>query len=501
MGLLERVAQTRSGELARSRTERRAVEVPWRPWDSRYVPFSAGGPSHPSYTQIGMEGALRLGPLFAGARLLADKVASLPLQTYRKLPAGNPTPIATTGLLASPAAYGTIYDWVHMCMVSLVLTGNAWGLITGRDGYGYPTGIEWLPPERVEVVEDYDQPWNPTRSRIYFYGRQMAREEIFHIRAFSVPGKVAGLSPLRLFMDLIQAGQDALGYGASWYKSGGFPPGTFQNQEVEVDAEQADEIRRRLTKSIQRREPLVYGRDWDYKPVSVPPSEAQFIEAMQLNATQIAAILGIPPERIGGSRGDSLTYSTQEQESIALLTDTLSPWLVRIETALFEVLPAAQYVRFNTKAMLKTTVEQRFNIYRQAREIGVQTANEIRALEEWDPLPGAIGDDPLPLEVLVAMARGIKEIPRSMESLVEMAPTAISEQQTAKTVAAASRPANGPTVVVGGQHQPGQPGSANGSAAPVGDVKAAARAARERWAGDYDWHPDRIRALMNGARH
>jgi HK97 family phage portal protein len=256
MGLLERV----QAEAA----ETRALEVPWRPWDSRYVPFNAGGPAHPSQTHTGMEQALRLAPLYAGARLLADMVASLPIQQYRRDPGGgHPTKVATGSLFTQPAAYGTIYDWLHMAMVSLVLTGNAWGFITQRDGYGFPTMIEWLPPERVSVLDDQEQPWNPMRSRIYFYGREMPRDSLFHIRAFSVPGHIEGLSPLRLFMELIQSGEDALAYGASWYKAGGFPPGTFQNQEIEVDAEQADEIRRRLTQSIRRREPLVYGRDWD----------------------------------------------------------------------------------------------------------------------------------------------------------------------------------------------------------------------------------------------
>jgi HK97 family phage portal protein len=370
-------------------------------------------------------------------------VASLPLQQYRKVGGGKPVKLATSPLLDNPSAYGTIYDWLHQAMVSLVLHGNAWGFITGRDGYGYPTSIEWLPPERVTVQDDEQQPWNPMRAKVYFYGRVMSRDEIFHIRAFSVPGKLAGLSPLQLFISLIGSGQDALEYGASWYRAGGWPPGTFQNSETEVEPDQADEIRRRLTNSIKRREPLVYGRDWDYKPVSVPPSEAQFIEAMQLNATQIAAILGLPPERIGGKRGDSLTYSTTEMESISLITDTLRPWLVRIETALFDILPVNQYVRFNSDAMLKVTTEERHKIYQLDRDIGLKTVNEIRDLEELEPLAAGIGTDPLPLQVLVAMARGIKEIPASFEKLVIESPADALQREQALVLAkeAAANPA------------------------------------------------------------
>jgi hypothetical protein len=238
--------------------------------------------------------------------------------------------------------------------------------------------------------------------------------------------------------------------------------------EQEVDLDAADEIRRRTTNSIKRREPLVFGRDWKYTPVAVPPNEAQFIEAQQMSATQIAAILGLPPERIGGKRGDSLTYSTQEQESISLVVDTLRPWLVRIETALFSVLPQQQYVRFNTNAMLKTTTQQRFEIYKLSRDMGLQTPDEIRELEEWEPLSGGgVGTDPLPLQVLVAMARGIKEIPKSFEDLVTESPadTLQREQELVLAKEAAAAPAAPPPPVYPEQQAQGgngAPPSSNG---------------------------------------
>jgi phage portal protein BeeE len=203
---------------------------------------------------------------------------------------------------------GTVFDWMFTAMTSLVLQGNAWGYITGRDGYGFPTGIEWIPPDDVECTDDEMQPWNPLRTRIYVYGRRMDRSELFHIKAFSLAGRTEGISLLRAFAMTILAGIETQRYGTDWYRAGGFPPGTFQNTEIEISAEQAEEIRALLTATIQRRQPLVHGRDWTYTPISVPPNEAQFIQAMQLNATQIAAILGLPPDRLGGTKGDSLTY-------------------------------------------------------------------------------------------------------------------------------------------------------------------------------------------------
>jgi hypothetical protein len=174
-----------------------------------------------------------------------------------------------------------------------------------------------------------------------------------------------------------------------------------------------------LTATIRRREPLVYGRDWDYKPVTVPPSEAQFIDAMRMNATQIASVLGLPPDRIGGTRGDSLTYSTVEQSTLQVI-ESLRPWLVRLEHAFFQILPANRYVRFDSDALLKTDLKTRTEIYAQQRAIGLRTTDELRDLEDLEPLPGKAGGENIPLEVMVAMSRSIRGIPNSMLSAITL---------------------------------------------------------------------------------
>ena len=158
---------------------------------------------HPSRQVFGKDRALGLPALYAGARLLADSVASLPVKIYtRSEPQARPRRYYGPSLFDAPSVDGTIFDWLFTAMTSLVLQGNAWGFITGRDGYGYPTGIEWIPPDDVSVLDDEMQPWNPLRSRIYVYGRLMDRRELFHIRAFALAGRTEGISPLRVISPL-----------------------------------------------------------------------------------------------------------------------------------------------------------------------------------------------------------------------------------------------------------------------------------------------------------
>lgn len=304
-------------------------------------------------------------------------------------------------------------DWLYECLTSLLLHGNAWGYILSTDGYGYPQQIQWMPPEMVTVIDDESQPYNPLRSRVYFYGHLMNREEYFHIKAFSLAGRTEGISPLRAFALTILNGLEATRYGTDWFKAGGFPPGTFKNNEIEIDPSQAAEIRSALNNSIRRREPLVYGRDWDYHPVTVPPSEAQFIEAMQMNATQLAAVYGLPPDRVGGKRGDSLTYSTVQQGALQII-EALRPWVVRLETAFFNIVPQNRYVRFATDALLKTDLAERANIYKTWRDIGFKSIDEMRDTEDLEPLPNGTGKDNIPLDAIIAMARSTRAIPNEL---------------------------------------------------------------------------------------
>lgn len=377
--------------------------------------FSQGGPIHPTRAFYGKDEALGLPALYACVRLIADSLASLPLKIYTRSPAGDHRAIRYTGpsIFDQPSVTGTLYDWLFVLMTSLLLQGNAWGFITGRDGYGFPTGIEWIPPEDVNVIDDELQPWNPLRTRIYIYGRHVSRDELFHVKAFSVAGRTEAISPLRAFAMTILSGIEAQRYGTDWYRNGGFPPGTFKNAEIEIDAEQAEAIRGMLTATIQRHQPLVFGKDWDFTPISVPPNEAQFVDAIGMNAGQMAAVFGLPPDRVGGKTGDSLHYSTQEQGTLQVI-EALRPWIVRLEHAFFSLIPANRYVRLDSDAMLKTDLETRTRIYKMQRDMGELTVDEIRDLEDREPLPGGVGRETLPLALLERMATTTRAIPTSM---------------------------------------------------------------------------------------
>ena len=381
----------------------------WRRTEEQRVitglPWDVGGqlPVKPVTT----DQALSLVPVFGAVRLLASQISTLPLQTYRKV-GDSRTKIPTGSLFTNPSAHGTSYAWLHRCVTSLALRGNAYGLITARDNMGYPTMIEWLHPDHVQVEDQaLSGPGSYSQPIWYWMGRIVPTEDLVHIAWFTVPYRVKGLSPIEACAATISTGVSAQVYTADWFNNGAVPPGKFKNTQKTVSQPESDEIKARLTAAIRSRKPLVYGADWEYDPIAVAANEAKFIETMQLNATQIASIYGIPPEMLGGSTGNSLTYSTVEQNSINFVKFTLRPWLELLEETFSQLLPRPQYVKFNVDALLRGDLTTRMTAYQTARQIGLNNIDELRNLEDWAPIPGGKGKDYEPLLVQVAAARGI----------------------------------------------------------------------------------------------
>lgn len=368
------------------------------------VPWNTGGSMLTSTPTS--DKALQLWAVFAAARLLASSIACMPLKVYRNLGDRSILLPSLPLLFAQPSAVGTLYDWLHRLMTSLVLDGNAYGLITSRDGFGFPTRVEWLNPRDVTVLDGMPSGEGSFVLPIYYWlGRGIPRDQIVHIPWFTLPGRVKGLTPLGAYATTISAGLSAQQYSKDWFDGGGVPPGTFKNTQQKVGKNEADEIKARLVSAIKTHQPIVYGADWEYNPIGIPPGDLQFIEANRLTATQIAAIYGIEPaERIGGATGHPMTYTNSEAAQINFNQATLLPYVVKLESVFFKLLPERQYVKLNMDSLVRVDLKTRHDVYKLDRDMGLKSVDELRQLEDMEPLPDGEGEDYTPLDVLVKKA-------------------------------------------------------------------------------------------------
>jgi phage portal protein BeeE len=101
----------------------------------------------------------------------------------------------------------------------------------------------------------------------------------------------------------------------------------------------------------------------------------------------VARIYGIPPEMIAGESAGHMAYTTPELRSMDLLTYSVRPWLVRLETAISALLPSTQTVKFNPDALVRVALLDRYQAHKVGIEAGFLTPNEARELENRQPLP------------------------------------------------------------------------------------------------------------------
>lgn len=360
--------------LFNRRTERRAISLQdvW------------GSGASADMSAVTPDRALRLAPVYAATRLLADSVAALPIHVYRRS-GDDRVRVRTPSWLDDPSVLGSAYDWKHRCMTSLLLRGNAYGLkING--------GVEWLAPDDVQVNDS-----NYFAPVYYVFGRETDQRDLVHVRAYTVAGKADGITPLTAFSLATQLGLSATEFGRDWFHNRTLPGSTLKNTAQTMTPAQANEVKERYRASVQHGDVFVHGSDWEFNAQALTPQDSQLVDMLKLSATQIAAVYGVPPEMIGGEAGGSLTYNTVEQNTISLLTHTIRPWITRLESALSTLLPGEQYVRFNVDSMIRTDLEARYRAHRIARDIGLTNVDELRAVEDMPPLPDDQGQDYTPL--------------------------------------------------------------------------------------------------------
>lgn len=380
----------------RGREERRFIDA--LPWD-------AGG-ANPA-TQS-MERALSLVPVFSAIGLLARTVSCTPLHNYRKAKEDERIRITLPAVFATMVTEASLKRWLHALVVSLAARGNAFGLVTSRDGYGYPTAVTWLDPTLCAVEDQMPSgPGSLSTPIFYYMGRAVhvgpsipSTSDLIHIPWFPVPGRILGLSPLGAAAVMIQGGLASQEWNSEWFQNSGIPSATMKNTARTLLPEEADAVKQRLVSTIRAHKPLVYGSDWDFNAITIPPGEMKFVESMKLTATQVAAIYDVPPERVGGEMGGNLSYSSPEQAGQHLVTFTLRNWYELLEEVFSAMVPALQTLRFDADSLTRADAEKRYKVHQIARAIGMNNIDELRAKENEPPLPDReLGQDYTPLAI------------------------------------------------------------------------------------------------------
>jgi len=136
---------------------------------------------------------------------------------------------------------------------------------------------------------------------------------------------------------------------------------------------------------------------------SMPLEDAQYIEGMQFDREDVCAIFDCPPSKIQDHTRS--TFSNIEHLGIDWATDTILPWCVRVEQAVKRTFFQGQtlYLKHNLAGIARGDINSRYTAYATGRNWGWLSINDVRRLEDMNPIPN--GDDylqPLNMQVVGA---------------------------------------------------------------------------------------------------
>ena len=340
------------------------------------------------------ENALTVPAAYACIRVISETLASLPLIVYERLPVrgkrrASEFPLYTL-LHDSPNELMTSFEYREVLQAHLLTHGNALSEVI----YNGRGGIEqmWpLKPQHVHQVKHYE-------GQLYYYYQRpdmsfdwIPGSSIWHLKGLGSDG-LWGYSPIQLMKQSMGISLATEEFAGRFFGSGAQPSGVLKHPGV-LGEKAYDRLAGSWAENYgglsNAHKTLLLEEGTDYQQISIPPEDAQFLETRQFQVTEVARIYNVPPHKI-----QDLTRSTNnniEQQSTDFIVNTMRPWLVRWEQSIQKNLMLSRYkqqyfAEFLVDGLLRGDAASRHSAYSIGRQNGYYSANDVREMENLNPI-------------------------------------------------------------------------------------------------------------------
>ena len=361
--------------------------------DGRVVSLGELAPRRTSTgVSVTEEGSLAVAAVFKSVRVLSESVASLPLKLYRR--DGRARTVASDHPL-----YSVLHDQGNdlmtamklreVMMAHLCLWGNFFGEVQ-RDGRGAVAGIVPVHPARVtvRVVE--------VGGRLRFAfdvdggATTLTHDECFHVAGLGTG--LLGKSPIQLHREGLGVSVSAERYGAAFFANDA-TPGFVLSHPGELGDVAYGRIKSHWEQRHQgagnAHKVAILEEGMKPETVGLPPEDAQFIETRVFQAREVYGIYRVPPHKVGDL--ERATFSNIEHQGIEFVQDALLPYMVRIEQAVRSQLLTREerrtlFAAHVVDGLLRGDIASRYDAYTKGRNWGWLSVNDIRSLENMNPV-------------------------------------------------------------------------------------------------------------------
>lgn len=347
----------------------------------------------PDTANIGPDGALQIGTVWACIDRRASTIASLPFFAYEQK-SGQKTLARGSQLYSllheSPNSRMTPFEFWRAMLMNHDLRGNAYARLD-RDASGEVYAMWPMPADQVEVKVLKDG------SMVYLYrmGDDVAvldESNVLHLK--NLGNGTVGLSKLDFMRPTTDEAAKAQAAASKIFANGGKPTGTLMIDKV-LNTEQRAALQKSFAGMGEGNTSRLYilEANMKYEQLSMSPQDQQLLETRKHSTEEICRWYDVPPVMVHHSNVTAWG-SGIEQIVDGFYKLTVRPILVSIEQSVRKrvMTPrqrASMSAEFALDALLRGNPTQRADLYAKNVQNGIMTRNECRQLENLPPMGNA----------------------------------------------------------------------------------------------------------------
>jgi HK97 family phage portal protein len=358
-----------------------------------------GGYQARSGVSVSWQTALRASTVLACARVLAEGIAQLPLKILEVGEDGSRTPATAHPvynlLYRRPNDWMTSFEFRETKMLHAVLAGNAYSFINRVNGK--IVELIPIPPNRCTPLQasDYTVTYRVTAPD----GSQEVIDAslVWHIKGLSWDG-FRGL-------DTVLLAREAIGLALATEQSHAMlhANGLRSSGLLSVKKTLDDKELTRLSAWVKKNfagldnvaRVMIGDDDMKFTPFDMKGMDAQHLETRRMQIEEVCRFMRVFPQMVMHT-DKTATFASADAFFTAHVVHSLSPWVARWEQSISRSLLAddeALIAKFNINGLLRGDSVSRGDFYLKAlggarAETAFMTRNEVRELEDLDPIEG-----------------------------------------------------------------------------------------------------------------
>ncbi len=355
--------------------------------------------------------ALTVAAYFACLNRISSDVGSHPFRVMRKVAGKGRVevpdhPLTRLGWVPLPTNGSSDLDAIEAsstrtkCLPSYVSHALGWGggFLRVRFGDdGFPEALQLLDPSATEVTH------RAADGTLYYRtgGETFRAGEVLHLAGLGYDG-LRGYSIARYARETLGLAKAQEVYGGRFFGTGGSVKGVLTTDQ-KLDENAVGNLRSSWNDlhegPFNSQRIAVLEQGLKYQGISIPPEDAQFLQSRQYQLVEVARWFGLPPHKIGDYSQMQLASAGVEAANLDYLTSVILTWIAKVEDEWNgkllsdEERAAGLAIEFDVSWLLRADSRTRAEYNRESLAWGVNSRNEVRAREGYNPIDG--GDEVL----------------------------------------------------------------------------------------------------------